>query len=193
MLIAIALSAALALCSTIPAPLSPATCPAPKSAELFPMATEALVFDPDQSLAQLVSEYSRVTGQGASIGAEAKALLASVKVSVSPATTVPPAMVQQIFEQVLVDSGFMLGIVSEVEPRMYSLVSLTTRDRSSLRRAARYVAREDLEAYRRHPAVLISTVVALPNTDVTLFPQISIPLSSHLRPQRSRRECGMKH
>ena len=66
----------------------------------------------------------------------------------------------------LVDSGFVLAVVSDVQPRVFSVMSGRAGRYGPLRSGGRYVPREDLEIYRGHPAVLISTVAFLPNTDV---------------------------
>ncbi|MFT7676232.1 MAG: type II secretory pathway component GspD/PulD (secretin) [Planctomycetota bacterium] len=166
MLNSIALAAALTLGTTLAVPQMPTSRAITATAGIFPLATEALVFDPEQSMADLVAEYARLTGQSAAISEETMSFLSNSKVRVSPAATVPPAMVQEVFEQVMLESHFVLGIVSDMEPRMFSLVNLNTGRRTTLRSSARYVARQDLEVYRNHPALMISTVVALPNTDV---------------------------
>lgn len=167
MLHTIALAAALTFCPNIPAQKGLITAGGPRMvADLLPLATEALVFNPEHNLEQLVAEYARVTGQSASVGAETMSMLSSTKVSISPTTSVPPALAQQMFEQVLVDSGFVLSVLSDVQPRVFSVRSIRSSSRVSLRDKARYVAREDLEVYGSHPAIMIRTVVSLPNTDV---------------------------
>lgn len=133
---------------------------------LFPLATENLVFEPDDSLEKLTLEYARVTGQSVMLDEETRTFLSSSRVGLSPGISVPPDRVQATFEKVMIENGFVMQVASSDEPRIFSLSNINTGNRTTLRSSAAYVAEDNLEAMASHPAILFQTTLYLPNTDV---------------------------
>ncbi len=133
---------------------------------LFPLATENLVFEPNDSLEKLTLEYARVTGQSVLLDEETSTFLTSSRVGLSPGISVPPERVQATFEKVLIDNGFAMHISSASEPRIFSLTNIHTGGRSTLRSRATYVSEDNLDVIADHPALMFSTTLHLPNMDV---------------------------
>ncbi len=135
--------------------------PTPKEGLKLPAATA----ESSMTLAELTTEFSRVTGESLLIDPGARQILQSTAVGLNRAIDVPPAEVYFVVETMLVQNGFVLSRLSDREPRMLALYS-TNVQTPALRPRAVLVPLESLGEWSRHPAFLVTTSVDLPNTDV---------------------------
>lgn len=115
---------------------------------------------------QVVNAYGELTGQTMVYTDETQGFLAGTRLNMSGPLEVPADRVQTTFEALLAMHDFMLVPVTEESPRVIQVVSMQTAQRSMIRSRAIFVDAEHLDAAAQHPAVLCSTVVNLPNTDV---------------------------
>jgi type II secretory pathway component GspD/PulD (secretin) len=139
--------------------------------DLFPAATGDLVIDwpadgTPPAMAELAHRYGELTGQLMVTTQQTRDLLQNARLPLDRPATVPAAQVQSFFESVMFASDFVLTIVREEAPRLVQLDSLQTASRSNIRAGAQVVSGQDLALLRRHPAMLFTTVVDLPNVDV---------------------------
>lgn len=139
--------------------------------DLFPPATGDLVLEratdgTPMSLFDVVQRYGRLTGQLVITSAQARDLLEDSPVPFDEPLTIPAAEVQSACEALLIASDFALVILRTEAPRMVRIEALQTVARATFRQHARTVPARDTELMRRHPALLFTTVVDLPNVDV---------------------------
>jgi len=118
------------------------------------------------SMMALVNEYAELTGQHLVISTETRQMLEASRTGIQTQVVVPKPHVQAFFETLLVENQFVLHLLREASPRMLAIESLKTQQRNTVRRGARFVPREQLEVMRGHPAMLVTTTLALPYTDV---------------------------
>jgi len=148
--------------------------PAPPEEGPFPMPSDGFVIPaPDReareggwNLERLVEEFALATGEHLVWTQEAAGLLRAQTVGLDRELTVPPEDVYQVVETLLVYHRFVLIDLRREEPRMMGVASLETAARSGARSSARYVPREELAIWARHPAILVHTTVHLPHLDV---------------------------
>ncbi len=138
---------------------------------LFPPAQGALeiVVAEDMtgtSYMDLVIEYGELTDQNVTYSEDTATLLRQMRVHAGRSMAVPADEVQETFEHLLVQSNFCLQILKAEGVRVLEVVSLATAARNNIRASAQYVDPDDLDMIARHPAVIFTTVVSLPNLDV---------------------------
>ena len=156
------------------APGSPALAQAPAEEAAwwnsFPVPEAPLVVEaqdaPSITMMDFLRSYTDVTGQNVVLSSETEQLLESQKLGLIGAVTVPPAELQSFFETMLIEHDFTLRLVRDREPRVLGIDSLKTQARNTIRAHARFISVDHLEAMRDHPAMLVTTVVSLPHTDV---------------------------
>jgi hypothetical protein len=176
-------SVLLAACSSIAHERLPEPSPAAEPAEqvlasgpsfpLFPPASGDLeLAGPEEgtpSMLDLVLRYGELTGQvigfSPSGSYETRKLMASDPVPFEGPVRVPAAEVQRFVETLLADN-YVLTIGHSQEPRIVFVYSLKTPARSMVRSQAISVPLEALAEVRAHPAVLFTTLVELPHSDV---------------------------
>jgi len=139
--------------------------------DLFPAATGDLLIEwpadgTPPAMDKLAHRYGELTGQLMVTSQETRNLLQNARLPLDRPTTVPAAEVQSFFESVMFASDFVLTIVRAEAPRLVQIDSLQTASRNNIRAGAHVVATPDLPLLRRHPAMLFTTVVDLPNVDV---------------------------
>ncbi|MEZ6018217.1 MAG: secretin N-terminal domain-containing protein [Planctomycetota bacterium] len=137
----------------------------------FPVPSEdlALAWPADgtpPSMMELVVAYGRLTGQRALLSEDARSYLLQTRVPIDRPTTVKAAEVQGFIEALLAASNFALSVERPTQPRLIRIHALSGFERSIVRNNARIVPATDLALLRRHPAMLFTTVVDLPHTDV---------------------------
>lgn len=136
----------------------------------FPVPSEGMVLNaPDDdplTLVDLVHAYGEATGQTILYSDEARNFLESSRVNLAGPLEVPAARVQTTFEAILASHDFLLIPLTDQAPRLLEVVSLQTGARNNVRQHAVLVDEEHLAAAAGHPAVLCTTVIDLPNTDV---------------------------
>jgi hypothetical protein len=113
-----------------------------------------------------LNDFSRVTGQTLIMTRD---VLTAVQVSatgLSRSVDVPAQEVYPFVEAVLAQNDFMLVPRSDREPRLLAVENLNTNRRNTIRSEAIFVPADQLAAWSRHPAILVTTVIDLAHTDV---------------------------
>ena len=165
---------ALVGCSSAPArgPAGPfVENPAPSRAEtLFPAPRAPFTIQAGEAseatLAHLVDEFSRASGVHFVTSRETRQVLAVGRVGLTRPVEVAPERAWELFETLLIDADFVIAPLMRGEPSVFGVYSLNAQTRQGLRNRAVTVDAAEIEAYARHPALLVTTIVDLPNTDV---------------------------
>lgn len=160
-------------CPTGGPTLAPARSPVVASADGpgFPPASEDLVLPAGTegdswTYLDLLVEYGRLTGQHVRVSAETHNFLQNTHLGLLRSVVVPKAEVQGYVEGLLHEGDYVLQVVRPRAPRLLRVTSLQTGARTGIRSSAPFVPEEELDAWADHPAMLIETVVHLPNVDV---------------------------
>jgi general secretion pathway protein D len=122
--------------------------------------------DESMTLYQFVQACEQVTGLNFTWGAETEALLKNQQVNLLGAKTIEKDRFYSFFQVMMIISDFVCTEIGEDDISVIKIDSLATAARNNLRAGALYVEPERLEEYEDQPAILITTVVSLPNTDV---------------------------
>lgn len=122
--------------------------------------------DGSQSMLDVVNEFTRVTGETMVIDPNARTVLQGSTAGLNQAIDVPASEVYFVIETLLVQRDLMLVRLNDREPRMLGVYTQQGSNGSGLRGRAVFVGPEQLSVYARHPALLITTSVDLPYTDV---------------------------
>jgi len=140
---------------------------------LFPLPSGDLVICAGEADGQgattilgLIEDYARLTGQAVVFDMETRQHLEHSYVGLVQDVVVPPAAVQGFFEAILANFDFLLTIQRRAEPRLLRITSLNTGDRNMIRSSALRVDADELLRWQEHPALMVTTTVDLPNTDV---------------------------
>ena len=80
--------------------------------------------------------------------------------------TIAPERLQVTFETFLIVNDFVFIPLTHEEPRLFAVTSLNTGARSRIRSRAMYLPADRLDEAAAHPAILFTTIVDVPNTDV---------------------------
>lgn len=138
--------------------------------DLFPSPKEGLSIKISAGeplkLDALLEDFARVTGQNLLIGKDTRAILAASSTGLSRSVEVPAQEVYTFVESLLMHSDFAISPVTDREPRLLAVYSLNGQEAQRRRGDVVYVPSDRIELCSRHPAVLVQTVVDLPNTDV---------------------------
>lgn len=155
---------------TVTAEVTKGPIPAPAQDGLFPLPSEDLILpaggESTWTMLDLVDAYATSTKQQVHLSDDTKTYLQSVSTGLRKSAVIPKARVQSFFEGLLVEKDFVLSIVQEEEPRLLSIYSLNSGHRHQVRSRAHYVTADNLPKWQDHPAILVTTTVNLPNTDV---------------------------
>lgn len=160
-------------CASAPRPAQFALAPigVPVSADPFPTPSSGLKIQiapgEEMSLEKLLDEFSRVTGQNLLITQNTCQALKASPTGLNRSVDVPASEVYSFVENILAHNQHVLQVLSGHEPRLLAVHNLAARNGSRpLSDLAQYVPVKDIGLYARHPAVLITTMVELPSTDV---------------------------
>ena len=158
--------ALIALAPSIPASGEDAT----KFPALYPPASGELVVqitggEGVPSLKDLVVQYAALTGQHLVLSNETNQLLEAGNTGLQESVRVPQERVQPFFERILIANDFVLNALGGT-PALLEIQSLRTQARNTVRGSAHYVPIEAIAEAADHPATLVTTTLALPNTDV---------------------------
>ena len=142
-----------------------------ESDSLFPSATEdlAIAWPADgekPTMLDVIVQYGRLTGQRISYQSDTESMLRTIRVPLDRPTTVPASEIQGFIESLMISSDFVMTIQRAADPRIVGVYSLQTAQRNMIRTRALPVKSNDVEMLRSHPAMLFTTAVDLPNTDV---------------------------
>ena len=154
--------------------LSNSLAPEPQldAATLFPPAKEGFTIpagrapDASMNLLQLLSEFTRVTGITLQLSKDSEVQLKAAQPGLNQTIQVPASEVHRIVEALLIANDFALFRLSDAEPRIWTVASLTMRGGPQVRNNALLVDEKDLKFLADHPATLITTTITLPKTDV---------------------------
>jgi type II secretory pathway component GspD/PulD (secretin) len=155
--------------------------------ELFRPASDDLVVvgegGASWKMLDVVQEYSRLTDQNIQIAEDTRGALEKATTGLTGSVVVPKAEVQSFFERLLVENGFILNYRPESETRLLGISWRFGSERETLRTKAFSVSQDELPAWGDHSAVLITTAVHLPSTDVR---SLSNALRSSISDQRTQ-------
>jgi hypothetical protein len=136
----------------------------------FPVPKQGLAIPPPAeggpSLLGVLDDFARVTGQKLQLSEHARERLAKTATGLTTAVEVPPAEVYSVVESLLWQNHFVLIDERGTEPRMLAVKSLESPDRAAVRLGCVTVPAERIALYKRHPALMIQTVIELPGVDV---------------------------
>ena len=146
---------------------------APVVDDLFPAASGALeiVLDAEgngPSYLELLSDYAQLTGQYVTYSEATRGLLADTKVQLDRSMTVAAEGVQHTTEVLLDQANLNLAIASAAGPQIIRIRDVET-EGYELRSSARNLSVDGAEMARKHPAMLFSMVIPMPNTDARLL------------------------
>jgi type II secretory pathway component GspD/PulD (secretin) len=151
--------------------LAPAV--ATRSSDPFPTPATGLKIQvapgEEMSLDKLLDEFSRVTGQNLLVSNDTCSSLRNVPTGLNRSVEIPASEVYSFVENVLAHNQYALEVLSDHEPRLLAVHNLATRGRNNQVPAAdlaHYVPVKDIGLYANHAAVLVSTMLELPSTDV---------------------------
>lgn len=117
------------------------------------------------SLADVIVEYAELAALDVFCAPESRMMLEGTASGLQSSVTVPPADVQAYVETLLVQNGFAVTLVRETEPRLLRIDSLRTERRQHVG-MARFVPADRTDVMEEHPAMLVKTVLPLPNVHV---------------------------
>jgi hypothetical protein len=117
-------------------------------------------------LEALLNDFSRVTGQTLIMTRDVRTAVQACPTGLSRGVEVPAQEVYPFVEAVLAQNDFMLVPRSDREPRLLAVENLNSNRRNAIRSEAIFVPADQLAAWSRHPAILVTTVIDLAHTDV---------------------------
>jgi hypothetical protein len=121
----------------------------------------------DMKLDELLAEFSKATGLHLVVNRETAAILKQTPTGLMDSLEIPKSEVYPVVESLLIQNEVLLTALTDKEPRLFAVSSLTGGAlRGSFRTNAVFVPVADIPAYARHPAILVTTVINLPSTDV---------------------------
>ena len=142
--------------------------------ELFPTPASGITIpsssadDGGFTLADLVGEYERSANVDVITSEETQQILASTRVNLDRGAELAPAKVHTIVQTLLVKNGFILGLAHDEAPLMFTLSSMNSNQRHSLRQSAVYVPVDELPLWKAHPAFMVTTAFAFETVDARL-------------------------
>lgn len=122
--------------------------------------------DDPSTMKELLNLYGQVTNVSIAYTDETATYLESTKLGISEAIEVPADRVHETVQALAMMHDFALVVQTSEEPLLVEVVSLNTGARSTIRNNAVFVEEEHLDAVAQYPAVMFTTVVTLPHTDV---------------------------
>ena len=140
----------------------------PPHSELFPVPSRGLLIreGESQNLTELLALFAEATGERVHYDEDTRSVLRRSRTGLVRSLEVAPANVYTVVQDILIRNGLALLDVRREDPRMLSVVSLDSPDRASIKHRARYVSSERLREYALDSALLIQTVIDVPNVDL---------------------------
>jgi len=118
------------------------------------------------SLYGLLAEYGRVTNQAILVSEGARASFSSRQVGVINELAVAPGELHSFVGSTLLAEGIGLVMIHAGSPRALAAIDLNSSEVRSIRSNALYVPSEQLTMWSEQPALLVTTSLHLPHTDV---------------------------
>lgn len=116
------------------------------------------------SYGTLMDQYAELTGQLVTLSANAKDLAGEL-VPLERSVMVPTADVQTTFECLLAIGHFVLVPIKRDGARLVEVRSLRTLDNATVKQTATFLEPDEVHLAEQHPAMLFTTVVAMPSTE----------------------------
>jgi hypothetical protein len=133
----------------------------------FPAAKSGLSLTGDKeqglTLESVLSQFERVTGVHLVTTPDVEVMLAKTRAGVSVPLEVPANRVYPTVETLLVQNGLLLTLLTSEPPVM---VGVEPADSGKVMKRTWFATADDLDIAADHPALLISTIVTLPNTNI---------------------------
>ena len=142
------------------------------AASLFPNPSGAFVIPggdsggDEGSLQWLLESFGMATGVHFVDSKDVSQMLQVVRANRGRPIEVGPTEAWQVVETLLFENGFWIAPLVEAEPRIFGVYSSQQQLPGGGITRARHVPAAELDAWARHPAILVTTVIDLPNSDV---------------------------
>jgi len=144
--------------------------PKAPAAGLLPPAKNAIEIQIEErsqpTLSQVLQQLTASTGVSFTAVHSVRNELESVPCGVLASVTIPPAEAWVWVESLLQNEGYSLGVLSASAPCLVAVYPGQPRAGEAWVRAYSTVAASEIEALAEHPALLVSTTLELPHTDV---------------------------
>jgi hypothetical protein len=135
--------------------------PAPKEGISIKVTAEG-----EPRLDAVLNDFSRVTGQTLIMTRDVRAAVQATSTGLSRSVDVPAQEVYPFVEAILAQNDFMLIPRLDREPRLLAVENLNSNRRNAIRSEAIFVPADQVAAWSRHPAILVTTVLDLAHVDV---------------------------
>ncbi|MEM9381059.1 MAG: secretin N-terminal domain-containing protein [Planctomycetota bacterium] len=150
--------------------LAPQSTAPAQEAPMFPAASNPFTFEvsddaPGMNYHELVRAYGELTGLHFTFDEETSQLLKNQRVLLDRSVTVPAEEVTTFIESLLVQGKFCLAPLKARGTKLIRVSSLMTAARNNLRASAAFLAPDQVEIARAHPAMLFTTTISVPNLD----------------------------
>jgi hypothetical protein len=143
------------------------------AADPFPVPKEGITIAMEgpggAKLEKVVKDLERVTGVHVVGDRETQNSLASTTTGLTGPLDVPAAEVWTTIEGLLARNGFALTLIKKDDPKLIGIQSMLVSGRERARNDAIYVPEAELQAWTRHPAFLITTMVDVDQADVRVL------------------------
>jgi hypothetical protein len=165
----------LAACSSVGAPAAGAKSSTAHSSEIsadpFPVATAGITIHVEENkqpmIDDLLGQIEKVTGVHFLVTQETRSILRKAPTGLLRDLEIPREQVWTAVETILIQNEFTFVFASQDEPKLISVWSMQGNvQRQAMRNFARFVPREELRAWSKHPSVLVTTLLTLDSTDV---------------------------
>ena len=118
------------------------------------------------SLAVLLRQLTGSTGVNFTANASVRTALEQASCGLLASLSIPPAEAWVWVESLLENEGFSLGVLSADAPHLVAVYAQQRSSGDAWARVSMTVPSSQIEALADHPALLVSTVLELPHTDV---------------------------
>jgi hypothetical protein len=154
--------------------VAPAARLAPKQAPImsasqdpFPLPKSGLALEADKdgplTLAEVLTEFQRVTGVHVVATSETAATLSKVQAGLSLPLEIPPARVYSTVETLLSQNDYFITLLQTEEPIMIGIQSSLSKQMAT---RLWFTSAADIDSVADHPALMVSTMVTLQNVNV---------------------------
>jgi hypothetical protein len=115
------------------------------------------------ALERVMAEYERATGLHLITSPDVAAVLAKTSSGLSQTLEIPAERVHASVERLLLQQGFVVTLLQDQQP---ILIGIERIENPMVRTRAYPVASANIDSVADHPALLVSTMVTLPSTNV---------------------------
>lgn len=147
----------------LPLLLATLACSPTEETPLFAPATQELVLPEKGTMQDVIDSYAKATGQTLVYSGETSHRLSKTQVVAIESVVAHTGEVQRVTEELAEYHGFLLVPLTYEEPRLVQVVST---EHGGFRAYAIHVGAGQLDQVAKHTAVMFSTTITLPNSDV---------------------------